>query len=333
MIDSVLTDSPLVSIVVVTYNSALFVLETLESARLQTYGKIELVVSDDCSSDNTADICRKWMIENKGRFVRTDLIVSAQNTGIASNCNRGIQNAKGEWVKIIAGDDILLKSCIQTNIDYSIKNDAGIVFSRHVWFKVNASGKKMTNSDPNSIDAYWEDLNKTFFLMNSRSQYLKLLKKNYPPASTIFINRELLVSLGGFEEMYPLLEDYPLWLKATKKGYKLHFVDTETVLYRKHENAISNYSKLNRTYIVNRYAVYRRFRLNKNTALCIFMHISENVNYYKNLILLKTGKRNLLVYLLTLIDPFYIKDRFFRKRNTSNILNGEFVENEQYDSK
>lgn len=53
--------NPLVSVIVITYNSAKYVLETLESIRVQSYQNIELIISDDCSKDNTIDICRNWI--------------------------------------------------------------------------------------------------------------------------------------------------------------------------------------------------------------------------------------------------------------------------------
>jgi alpha-1,3-rhamnosyltransferase len=53
---------PLVSVVIITYNSSKYVLETLESAKAQTYQNIELIVSDDCSTDDTVEKCREWII-------------------------------------------------------------------------------------------------------------------------------------------------------------------------------------------------------------------------------------------------------------------------------
>jgi alpha-1,3-rhamnosyltransferase len=67
-------EQPLVSIVVITYNSSDYVLETLESAKDQTYKNIELIISDDCSTDNTVEICKNWLEENKERFKHTELI-------------------------------------------------------------------------------------------------------------------------------------------------------------------------------------------------------------------------------------------------------------------
>lgn len=53
--------NPLVSVIVITYNSSKYVLETLNSVAAQTYDNIELIISDDCSKDNTVEICRNWL--------------------------------------------------------------------------------------------------------------------------------------------------------------------------------------------------------------------------------------------------------------------------------
>ena len=76
---------PLVSINITTYNSSKFIIETLESAKMQTYQNIELIVSDDSSVDNTVELCKKWIEKNKERFVRCKVITVEKNTGIAAN--------------------------------------------------------------------------------------------------------------------------------------------------------------------------------------------------------------------------------------------------------
>ena len=103
--DSEKIDLPLVSIIVITYNSAKYLVDTLESIKDQTYKRIELIISDDFSSDDTISICQNWVAQNAERFVNTNIILAERNTGIPANCNRGGIKAKGEWLKFIAGDD------------------------------------------------------------------------------------------------------------------------------------------------------------------------------------------------------------------------------------
>ena len=83
------SDAPLVSIVLITYNSSKYILETLESVKNQVWENIELIISDDGSTDDTTTICSNWLEENKERFQNVQLITVAKNTGIPSNCNRG----------------------------------------------------------------------------------------------------------------------------------------------------------------------------------------------------------------------------------------------------
>ena len=81
-------ENPLVSLGITTYNSANTIVETLQSAYQQTYDNIELVISDDYSTDDTVSICKKWLKENGHRFVNTRIVTAPVNTGTSSNCNR-----------------------------------------------------------------------------------------------------------------------------------------------------------------------------------------------------------------------------------------------------
>ena len=104
------TNTPLVSIVVLTYNSGSFVLETLNSILSQDYPRIELLVSDDGSKDNTCEIVEKWILDNAKKFERCNLIKTISNRGTCSNYNQGVYNSHGVFIKTIDGDDILNSS-------------------------------------------------------------------------------------------------------------------------------------------------------------------------------------------------------------------------------
>ena len=100
-------NSPLVSVVIITYNSSRLVLETLESIKSQTYKNLELVVSDDCSNDDTVNVVKEWVRCNKQYFSNTKIVIGEKNKGISANCNNGVRAASGEWIKLLAGDDKL----------------------------------------------------------------------------------------------------------------------------------------------------------------------------------------------------------------------------------
>ncbi|MCQ2129994.1 MAG: glycosyltransferase [Bacteroidales bacterium] len=232
-----MSSEPLVSVPVITYNSSKFVLETLESIKAQTYQNIELIISDDCSTDNTVEVCKNWIEENKSRFVRTLLIESPVNTGVSANMNRAEDACRGEWVKPIAGDDLLLSECVESYMRYVTDHPkAKVLFGR-----IRAFG---ASDDVN------ERFNKTVFdydyLNRPRQEQLSrlLFRGNYIPAASYFFNLPYLRSLGiQNDERIPLLEDWPKWINILKKGIVFHLIDKEMVKYRISENSLSTSSK------------------------------------------------------------------------------------------
>lgn len=216
---------PLVSVPVITYNSSKYVLETLESIKAQTYQNIELIISDDCSTDNTVEICRKWIDENKERFVRTELITSEINTGVSANLNRAEAECCGEWVKPIAGDDLLLTSCIEECIIYVINNPEIIcLFGKIKVFGANDERNKQVE---NLFDY------EIFNLSIEEQLHRLIFIGNCIPAITFFYNRIRLIELGiKNDERIPYLEDWPKWINLLKKEVKFHFIDIVLVKYR-----------------------------------------------------------------------------------------------------
>jgi glycosyltransferase involved in cell wall biosynthesis len=228
---------PLVSIIVTTYNAAKFVVETLESAKAQSYQPIELIISDDCSTDNTIELCTKWLQENKHHFTHTAIITVPINTGVSANCNRCIQAANANWIKLIAGDDILLPNCIADNMQFVQTNvDAAIVFSKVMLYNNNFEQQNYLVTYP---DPYPMNIMDPHFTAAHQYQQLLLSDRiNYTPSS--FFNKQAIINVGGFDEENKLMEDYPMWLKLTKANIKLSYFDIPTVGYRRHQAAANN---------------------------------------------------------------------------------------------
>ena len=231
-------NTPLVSVVVITYNSSKYVLETLESAKAQTYQNIELVVSDDCSTDNTVELCRNWIEQNKARFVRTELILSEKNTGISANCNRGYKAAQGEWIKGIAGDDILMDECIELNIDYIRHNKCSLVIS-----KIRPFGKMCSSNTIDTSNLCFRKAYETY--IESKEKLLKLTCFKYSFSTpSFFINRIVWNNVGGFDERIPFLEDWPFMLRFLESKNNIGFLDLYTVLYRVEESITRDSSQI-----------------------------------------------------------------------------------------
>jgi glycosyltransferase involved in cell wall biosynthesis len=243
--------NPLVSVIVITYNSSKYVLETLQSVSEQTYKNIELIITDDCSNDNTLELCSIWSEINKPRFTDIKIITSVHNTGIPSNCNRGLFAASGEWVKYIAGDDILHPDGITSFLDFANQdNEIKVVESVSQYFNQSFLTENFIHK---------QNLGNLIFFSKdatARQQYELLLRRNYLHGPSVIINRGLLNSVGGFDNRYRFIEDHPLWLKITGSGHKIYFLNELTVYYRLHEFSV--FGRINKKVIFNDF--YRKRR-------------------------------------------------------------------------
>lgn len=293
----------LVSVVVLSYNSEKFIKQTLESIITQTYKNFEIIVADDASNDRTIEVAKKYF--EKINFSNYKISVNDKNCGIPYNCNRGIQCCNGKYVKLIAADDILINDCIENNIKFMNKNKNKVQFSKVINF-YEKNGEfiefKSMNKVPKNINYITAD-----------EQFDEMIYYNFIPAPTVFFDREVFELYGLFNEKYKLIEDYPMWIKILYNREKIYFIDEFTILYRRHEESLSNSPKefIN----LNMYKNYKEFinteckeyLLNRKKYLQ-FYH--KKIELLKNDIIIKKGnlrgKVESRVKLINLIDPLWI---------------------------
>ena len=231
-------DLPLVSLGIVTYNSSRYVVEALESMKAQTYPNVELIVSDDCSTDNTVDIVKEWLTENKDRFVRTKLITVPYNTGTAANCNREMAACRGEWVKSIAGDDKLIPECIEKFMQFINKQpDADIIFGNVKGFGDKEAAQKWEYSNPQLF----------FEKLTPRQMLLNLYEQNFFPAAARFDKKSCWEEIGRFNENIPLIEDWPFMVKIFAAKKKVCYMGEDVCWYRFSNTSVSHPQKNNST--------------------------------------------------------------------------------------
>lgn len=225
----------LVSVDVVTYKSADTIIETLDSIFAQTYPHLELIVSDDCSPDNTVEIVRKWMNEHKKRFVRTEIITVDENTGVTANYNRASDACRGAWIKDCDGDDLLLPDCVQTYVDFITEHPEVVyVFSKGRCF---GADKEYVNRMAKHFDC-------DFFSWDKKKQLDYLYLCGAPIfSSSAFYNRQKCIDLNfNNDERIPNYEDRPKWIRLIEQDIPHAYINEELICYRISGSSISTTS-------------------------------------------------------------------------------------------
>lgn len=221
-----------VSVVVLSYRSSDTIIQTLDSIKNQTYPYIELIVTDDCSPDNTVEVVQQWMDENQGSLSEIKLVTTQQNTGIPGNINRALRQATGEYIKLIAADDYMTEEAIAEYVAFCEQNPGEIPLAKVHLF----ADEEAEFSDVQSYcDKSYEFAKKDY-----KEQYRMLLMQNRIVApSGSFYPMEVIRACKGYDEHYRWFEDYPMNLKVMHKGYRCGLIDKELVYYRMSAKSIT----------------------------------------------------------------------------------------------
>lgn len=164
----------LVSIIVPTYNHEAFIDETIQSIINQTYKNIEILICDDCSTDNTVDKIKKWSNQDS----RVRLLESPQNRGFSHNTNKGFDNVRGEYMALMGGDDIMLPEKIEKQVTFLKANkDFDVVIHWVEAFDSN-TGERLYDINKNII----KDPSDWFFGQNWSSAF-KGKNSCFPPTA------------------------------------------------------------------------------------------------------------------------------------------------------
>lgn len=309
----------LISVVVSTYNSSETVIETLDSIYNQTYNKLELIVSDDHSCDNTALLVRKWLRLHHNRFQKTRLLVSRKRNGVTGNCNLGVSKVKGEYYQIIAGDDILYPQAIEKKINYAKKHNSDIVFC-----KVDIFGKSfikcfsMSNYRDKGykiIDAEWKNQRNT------------IIKGNFICGpSGGFVKKAYYDSVGGYDSRFPMLEDHPFLTKYILSGKRVSIMDDVLVKYRMSDYSLCSSRQMGEVFSKNVRKFFFLERMWKLLQFGDYKTCKSQFVYYIKEILGKIQKTNRdRVCLDVLVDWFIKKENgslladYFRAREIKKI--------------
>ena len=119
----------LVSIIMPSWNTGRFIAESIQSVINQTYENWELLIVDDCSTDNTDEVVRKF------KDLRIKYFKNEHNSGAALTRNRAMREAQGEWIAFLDSDDLWSPDKLEKQIAFM--NENGYVFSYHEYEKID----------------------------------------------------------------------------------------------------------------------------------------------------------------------------------------------------
>jgi glycosyltransferase involved in cell wall biosynthesis len=118
---------PLISIITPSYNSAPYIKETIESVLQQTYPNWEMIIVDDCSTDDSKEIVKRYIQEDK----RIKLISNQENIGVAQSRNRAIEEANGDYIALLDSDDIWVPNKLEKQIELMEEKNILMSFSAY----------------------------------------------------------------------------------------------------------------------------------------------------------------------------------------------------------
>lgn len=123
----------LVSIIMPSYNTGKYIKASVESVLAQTYRNWELLIVDDCSTDNTDDVIKPFLNDNRINYLKNE-----KNSGAAVSRNRALREAKGKWIAFLDSDDLWFPDKLEKQIDFMIRNK--FYFSYTKYEEMNAEG-------------------------------------------------------------------------------------------------------------------------------------------------------------------------------------------------
>ena len=227
-------DHPLVSMIVLCYNQARFVVETLESVKVQTYKPTELIILDDCSSDDSVTRIENWLRENG---IDCTFIRHHENRGICKSLNEALAVATGKFISMVASDDIWLADKItrQVEIMESQPDDVGVLYTDA--FQIDEHG----NALPEMFIAAHRSLPEM-----PQGQVLNtLLEGNFIPGMTTLIRRSCYGVVGFYDEHLPW-EDWDMWLRIARH-YSFIYSPKPSAKYRTHDKSYSRSDRIRMT--------------------------------------------------------------------------------------
>lgn len=213
-------EQPLVSVIIPTYNAASYIREAVDSALAQTYQNFEVIVVDDGSTDNTAEVLAPYIKEKKIIYIHQE------NKGLPAARNTAIKASHGEFVALLDSDDIFLPNKLERQVSYLMQHpECGVCYCEFTHF--------------------YEENPKKLFRLNYKyysgdDVFPNLLRMNFIGPLGVVLRRSEMDRVGLFNETYRRSEDWEYWLRLARHGVRFEHLPEVLAKYRMRKTSMSS---------------------------------------------------------------------------------------------
>lgn len=221
--------SPRVSVCIPVYNGAAYIAECVDSVLSQTFVDFELIVADNCSTDDTEAIVRSYS-DPRVRYVR-----NTKNLGLVGNANRCLQLASCEYVCLFHHDDVMLPENLACKVSV-LDAHPGVGFVHSNLLLIDEAGRRVAGD-------IWAEDSRRDYVEAGHVAFRKFVMR-MPWASSIFIGavlarRACYRRLGGFRDELPHCNDSEMWMRMML-FFDVACIGESLVKYRVHESSTSS---------------------------------------------------------------------------------------------
>jgi glycosyltransferase involved in cell wall biosynthesis len=250
--------SSLVSVCIPTYNGVEFIVEALDSVLSQTYSNIEIIISDDKSTDGTLDLVNSYI--SKSQF--PIYIYINEIRGIGNNWNNSMKRANGKYIKFLFQDDVLLPNCIEKMFEaFKLHPRAGMVASKRDflidanvdedkisdWLKIYADLQKHLDLTYNPDATISKSIFKTKYFYTAPINFIG-------EPSAVMFKKSLVDKIGYFREDLNQFLDFEYWFRILKNT-PIIILNEKLIKFRIHEKQAT---QQNRGNMKNDVAVFKK---------------------------------------------------------------------------
>lgn len=238
-----MSNQDLVSVIIPTYNRANYIVKSLQSVLTQTYRNLEVIVVNDGSTDETKTKLEPFL-DRISYFEKT-------NGGKSSALNLGLEHISGDFVWVFDDDDVALPELVASHLSvFELQPEVGFVYSGYAFFEGNDADNVIETVEATSHP--------------EAEMVGQLLCGNFISGVSVVVRRKCYDRVGIYDERLIRAQDYDMWIRLARAGYKAGVIRRPMVRVRKHDGLRgSEKDRFESSHLNHKHLAYHRIIMQK----------------------------------------------------------------------